>query len=234
MSDSADHRPKSVSRGDSTRDALVRTATAVFAEQGFHGVSTRRLAHLAGVNQALIAYHFGSKEGLYLAVFDDISRQMKLRIGPLAAALQRTLEEPPDSPDADPAERYLPPLLCIIDAMTLLMLSDETQHWSQLIIREQQKPTIAFERIYKGFMSNTLELVTRLLKHLRSDLDDQQVRLIVAQILGNVLVWRTSRTGVMQHLGWKTFDHEQIARVQESVRQSVIALVFARSRDVAS
>jgi AcrR family transcriptional regulator len=227
MTNLSNNLGRTPTRGNSTRDALIQAATAVFAEQGFHAVTTRLLAQEAGVNQALIGYHFGGKQGLYLAVFDDIARRMKQRMGPLAEALHEALETADRSSHIDPSDVYLPHLLNIIETMIELMLSEETKHWAQLIIREQQNPTLAFERIYQGFMSKIFELMTRLVKRVRSDLDDAQARLMVVQILGNVLVWRTSRTGVMRQMGWETIGDDQVSMVRESVRNSVIALIFA-------
>ena len=48
-----------------TREALLRAARELFAEAGFEGVSVRRLAETAGVNPAMIHYHFGNKRELY-------------------------------------------------------------------------------------------------------------------------------------------------------------------------
>ena len=46
------------------------------AERGWDAVTTRQIAERAGVNQALIHYHFGSKEGLLHAAFDVALRGM--------------------------------------------------------------------------------------------------------------------------------------------------------------
>jgi AcrR family transcriptional regulator len=54
-----------------TRVVLLETATRLFSEYGFDGVSIRLLAKEAGVNMALIAYYFGSKEKLFSAVFEE-------------------------------------------------------------------------------------------------------------------------------------------------------------------
>jgi AcrR family transcriptional regulator len=51
-----------------TRDALVESATAIFAENGFEGGSVRLITERAKANQAAVSYHFGSKEGLYREV----------------------------------------------------------------------------------------------------------------------------------------------------------------------
>src|SRR5579862_9588675 len=47
---------------------LLEAAIDVFGRHGFDGASTRMLAKAAGVNLQAIPYHFGGKEGLYLAV----------------------------------------------------------------------------------------------------------------------------------------------------------------------
>lgn len=54
-----------------TRDKLIEAATPLFAWKGFFGVSIRELSKAAGVNSALISYHFGGKEGLYAAVLES-------------------------------------------------------------------------------------------------------------------------------------------------------------------
>lgn len=54
-----------------TRQALLQTAAILFAEHGFEAVSTRVLAKESGVNMAMIAYYFGSKEKLFEAIIDE-------------------------------------------------------------------------------------------------------------------------------------------------------------------
>jgi TetR/AcrR family transcriptional regulator len=53
------------------KDTLLATATRLFAEKGYHGVSIRELSSVAGVNVSLISYHFGGKENLYNAVLAE-------------------------------------------------------------------------------------------------------------------------------------------------------------------
>jgi AcrR family transcriptional regulator len=47
-----------------TRDRLIDGAQRVLGEQGLTGASARAIAAAAGVNQALVFYHFGSVDGL--------------------------------------------------------------------------------------------------------------------------------------------------------------------------
>lgn len=56
-----------------TRRQLIRTAVREFAIHGFDGPSIRDLTVAAGVNQAAINYHFGSKEGLIKTIFEELA-----------------------------------------------------------------------------------------------------------------------------------------------------------------
>jgi TetR/AcrR family transcriptional regulator len=51
-----------------TRAALLDAALEEFAAKGFAGARVRDIAQRAGVSKDLVAYHFGGKDGLYLAV----------------------------------------------------------------------------------------------------------------------------------------------------------------------
>lgn len=48
---------------------LLETAELLFSDSGYNGTSIRDIARQAGANVALVNYHFGSKENLYLTIF---------------------------------------------------------------------------------------------------------------------------------------------------------------------
>jgi AcrR family transcriptional regulator len=52
------------------KDHILDVAERMFSEMGFDGASTRLISGEANVNMAMLNYYFGSKEGLFLAVFD--------------------------------------------------------------------------------------------------------------------------------------------------------------------
>ena len=61
---------------------LLTTAEKLFAEHGFEAVTTRMLSNESGVNVAMIAYYFGSKEKLFEAIFEEhIPKTRELLIG---------------------------------------------------------------------------------------------------------------------------------------------------------
>lgn len=72
-SDAGDGRPASrEGKRQALRAQILHAAERVFAEAGFAGASMSGLAEAAGLPKANLHYYFGTKEGLYRAVLDDI------------------------------------------------------------------------------------------------------------------------------------------------------------------
>src|ERR1700722_10063046 len=65
--------------GDATRRALLDAAEELLISKGVAGITTRKVADRAGVNQALVHYHFGIIEELLLAALERVSVQVKER-----------------------------------------------------------------------------------------------------------------------------------------------------------
>lgn len=59
-----------------TRGNILRAATKVFARYGFDGGSVGKISTLAKSHDRMIYYYFGSKEGLFVAVLEDLYRRM--------------------------------------------------------------------------------------------------------------------------------------------------------------
>ena len=57
------------------REQIIGAATTVFAEYGYAGGSVRTIADRIGVSPASLLQHFGSKEGLLMAVLEDWDRR---------------------------------------------------------------------------------------------------------------------------------------------------------------
>ena len=70
----------------STRDAVFAAAARLFSSRGFDGVSMDDLARDAGVNKAMIYYHFAGKLALYRTIVGDGLQAMSATIGALAAS----------------------------------------------------------------------------------------------------------------------------------------------------
>lgn len=53
------------------RTKILHAARSLFAKQGFDGTTVRQVCEAAGANVALVSYHFGGKENLFYAIFDE-------------------------------------------------------------------------------------------------------------------------------------------------------------------
>lgn len=88
-------RPLGRRPGDSdTRELILDAAEAEFAARGYACTSLREIAERVAVNQALVRYYFGSKEGLFHAIF----RRGAQKIGEDRLALLDALESRPGDP----------------------------------------------------------------------------------------------------------------------------------------
>ncbi|MGH7502154.1 MAG: TetR/AcrR family transcriptional regulator [Longimicrobiales bacterium] len=76
--------PDDGSNAASTRGALIRAGTRLFAERGFDGASVRAITREAGANLGAITYHFGTKEAFYDAVIEGVVAPFTKRV--IAAA----------------------------------------------------------------------------------------------------------------------------------------------------
>jgi AcrR family transcriptional regulator len=74
-------------RGDATKELILEAARESLREQGYSGTSIRAVAERAGVQLSLVHYHFGSKQGVLVAVLEReneklLERQQALFAGP--------------------------------------------------------------------------------------------------------------------------------------------------------
>jgi AcrR family transcriptional regulator len=87
-----------------TRDAILAAARERFSRQGYDRVRMRDVADDAGVDVALVTYHFGSKDGLFAAALEMPA--------PMAALMADVLEH---GEIDDFAERFLRRVLEVWD-----------------------------------------------------------------------------------------------------------------------
>ena len=77
-------------RGAATRERILDAAEELFARRGYHGVSIRDITRDAGVDVALVNYHFGTKEALLDSVLTRRSEVLNAeRMALLQACMDR-------------------------------------------------------------------------------------------------------------------------------------------------
>ncbi|HTU81310.1 MAG TPA: TetR/AcrR family transcriptional regulator [Candidatus Acidoferrales bacterium] len=84
-------RRGSVSSPEETRERILLAAREVMAKKGKRGSTTREIADVAGVNEATLFRHFGTKEALIVAVAQHFCGYATLR--EVASQLQGPIVE---------------------------------------------------------------------------------------------------------------------------------------------
>ncbi len=90
----------------SSHDRILLAAKRLFAEHGYENTSTVAIARDAGTSESQLMKHFGSKQGLLVAIFDDGWTGMNERIQMI--------------PHGSPANR----LLSVLEAITIELEND--------------------------------------------------------------------------------------------------------------
>ena len=216
-------------RSQATQSAIVTAALREFAAFGFDGASTRSIARRAEVNHALIAHHFGGKEGFYLAVFEAIADQVAGAMQPVAEAARQSLAAARQA-GGDLHGTALAALEKILCGFAAMLGEEKTTAWARLILREQQDPGPAFDILYDSFMGRLLDLMSELVACLSDDaLDDgdaagaDEARLCALTLMGQVLVFRAARAATLRHMGWRSIGEQEIRSICTQLRLNLAA-----------
>lgn len=127
-----------------SRDAIFNAAADLFSRHGFDGVTVDDIAKAAGVNRAMLYYHFSDKLHLYrdivCRVLDEAGERVTAVVAqPITAPekLERFVEGFVALADARP---YLPPLM-------LREISEGALHFDAEILTRMRTVFLAFGRV---------------------------------------------------------------------------------------
>ncbi len=213
-------RSGAYARGEDTRRRILETALEIFAAEGYEGASTRYLAERAGVNLPAIQYYFGSKEGLYRAVIEQIVQHNEAQMAPLAVKVRAALAYP-----ATPPEGLLGLLCEMLEAFVALIAGGPQNESRRLLYaRAEIECTAGLELLHKTGMRQIFEpclaLVARLLGR---STEDETTVLHTLALLGQVTIF--CNRGVREALGLDLFSEERVRAVQTLVRSQTQAIM---------
>lgn len=87
-------------KSETTRAAIVGAALEAFGSHGFDATTTRQIAAVAGVALPSVTYHFGSKQGIYLACAQLIVTRHQQDLLPLLGDVEALLAMTSPAPEA--------------------------------------------------------------------------------------------------------------------------------------
>ena len=146
-----------------TRRRLLRAATRLFAERGFHHVTVRQICRAARANVAAINYHFGGKEGLYREI-----------LGTAIDAMRRTNEAGIEAGAGGSAEARLRAHIRVFLGRLLGPGRDALVH--QILVRETAEPTPALDLVVERGIAPRFRYLAELVAELLGcEIGDERV-----------------------------------------------------------
>jgi AcrR family transcriptional regulator len=192
-------------------DRLLDIAVKEFGSSGLDGASTRGIAAAAGTAMSSITYHFGGKEGLYLAAADHIAERMG-RI----------------TDDAGPLDTDDPEVARGLVKLILMRLVDkvaDSGNEALFIVREQMNPTEAFERIWRGPMGRMWQSMAHLICVASRQADSRTCRIVAMTLLGQVIAMRAARASFERLVEAKLEDEGLLADVRATILANADAIL---------
>jgi TetR/AcrR family transcriptional regulator, regulator of cefoperazone and chloramphenicol sensitivity len=128
--------------GAATRQRILDAACVEFGEKGYHDATHAAICTRAGANIAAINYHFGSKEALYRAVWEQ-AFQLAEELYPLDGGV---------APDAPPEDRLAALLHALIHRHSD---QDRLDYFHDIRMREMFNPTGLLDDLIHHWITET-------------------------------------------------------------------------------
>jgi TetR/AcrR family transcriptional regulator len=129
-------RPKS--RTLVSRDRVFAAAATEFAARGYAGAKVDRIARAAGLNKAMIYYHFKSKAALYRDILRDMFGAVRVRVVAVAAS------------DASPEDKIRAYVTAIADE------AEARPHFPPIWLREIAEGAEHVDAVTLGYVRDVL------------------------------------------------------------------------------
>ncbi len=195
---------------DDTRTKLLDAAGQVFAESGFQAATVREICARAGVNIALVNYHFGDKLELYTEV-------LRHSVG----ASGNGIINQAIASTAPPKEAFRE----LIHAMLLRVCRGDRPGWHfQLMMHEFAQPTPAMANVIDETMSPVYDRFRELIS-VMLDLPpgDDKVRLATHSVIAQVVHYAHARRVISRVWPELELNPERIEQISTHIADFSLA-----------
>jgi AcrR family transcriptional regulator len=194
-----------------TEQRLLEAAGEIFAEHGYQSATTRQICEKAGANIAAINYHFGDKEGLYMAV---------LRSVPKAYA-----EKYPADFGLSPGASAEQKLRAYLESLVHRVFDEGRPGWhTKLISREMIEPTRALDTLVEEAARPVhRELASIIRELLGSGATEEAVRLCTLSIISQCVYYHQARSVIRRLYPEQRYGIEDIDRLADHITKFSLA-----------
>ena len=197
--------------GAKTKEHILKTATKLFAQRGYVGVSVREICKASGVNVALISYYWGGKKEL----FDSVVRELMNRQTTYA---QSVLDFAVDPADLSKKEQ-LQTMFIAVDRAIDFFYKDDSYELLTNIMRGQKELTLIGQAPFAKYAAKLLAAI------LNKRQSDKEVILILGLIIAQIYSPRLLPFFTINLMGQRTFHPNDIKIIKQSVHIYLNALL---------
>jgi len=191
-----------------TRQALIAAGLHLFGHQGYAATSTRELAGRAQTNIASIAYHFGGKSGLHQACAREVANLITTAVGTMGAGgIPATPQEAQDRIEA------------MFRAIVMLLVgAPKAADMVAFMMRELTTPGEVVDLIFDEFLEpRHKDMCSLWASATGRDADDEEVKLVIFSMLGQVIYFRIARPFVERRMGWDGIDQTETRKIADMI-----------------
>ena len=169
-------RPAHGPAAEDTRAKLLDAAAEIFADVGYHRATIREICARAGVNGALVNYHFGDKLELYAQTLERLVSVA--RIDAVRAALNQ--KAPPETILRE----------AIRARLRGVAAGDQSGWLFRIVAHEMTQPTPAMTRVVNSVLRPLYNQVYEIAGALIGlPAADEQTRLCAHSVMGQVIIY---------------------------------------------
>ena len=200
-----------------TEQRLLEAAGEIFAECGYQSATTRQICEKAGANIAAINYHFGDKEGLYMAVLRSVPKVYADK-HPADLGLTR---------DATAEQK----LYAYLRSLLRRIFDEGRPGWhTKLISREMIEPTQALDTLVEEAARPVhQELASIVRELLGSGATEEVVRLCTLSIISQCVYYHHARSVLRRLYPEQKYGAGDIHRLTDHIMKFSLAALGAFS-----
>ncbi|MBS4759369.1 MAG: TetR/AcrR family transcriptional regulator [Clostridium sp.] len=198
-------------KNENSKAKILNSATKLFAQKGFDGVSIREICKDAGVNICMISYYFGGKQDLYQGILDDLVEKQTV--------YAKTFINFEQNPENLTKKEKIDLLMTILDKFIDFFYSRISKDLIILLLKEQQKPNFFANSPAFNYLRS---LIASLFD---KDVNDREIILKTLFILAQINSPRILVGLSLRLLGQDDFVQEDIKIIKENVKFYVNALI---------
>ena len=203
-----------------SKNKLLDSAFAEFAQNGYFGAKTRDIAGNADINISSILYYFGGKKGIYAAALKNIVDTVKEMTVDICDNYKKVIKDA----NTDEAKRVLKELA----KRFLFILCDEnvSKDMKTVFLSEYSHPTDEFGILYEGLIYPFHDMMANLLVLASNgNIKLKDGYLYTFPLFSQIFVFSSRKETICRFMEWKGYGEKEKQKLLDYVWQQLDFLV---------